>query len=64
MLVCSYFRNQATGMTLKSFISAKKNAFFRPGSLFCTGISIIGPFPLRLYCVWAYRACHIWLYST
>jgi len=35
-------------MTLKSFLSAK-NAFFGLGAYFCTGISTIGLFPLRLH---------------
>jgi len=30
----------------------------------CTGISIIGLFPSRLSCIWAYRACHFWIYRT
>jgi len=48
-------------MTLKSFFFQQKRLFSAWERIFYTGISIIGLFPLRLYCIWAYRSCHFWL---
>jgi len=50
-------------MTVKTFHSAK-TPFSAWKRVFCTGISINGLFSLRLFCIWAYQTCHIWLYST
>jgi len=57
-----HFRNQATRMTLKRFLSIK-----RPVStwkrIFLFRYLYYWPFS-RLYSIWAYRAEHFWLNST
>jgi len=50
-------------MTLKSFLSEKKHLFSAWEHICCTGISIIGLFPLY-DCIWAYWTRHIWFFST